>query len=174
LSKKKVVIFFIFLLFIFAEGAALSARGICSSRGGGHVNVHYGNYGRGGNMDDLMMLFMLSSTSTTIYCISFDDDSIWYDSKNRRRSQYSQLNYDQLKEDGARGKGEHLAVLSRFLGCPASSQQHFSSLVQKNYRNLFAAEKKSHSNKELILRLEVMIQKDATLNETCSEKFESP
>lgn len=171
LSKKKAGFLFLFLLLMLIEGTTLLARGICNSRGGGHVNVHYhGYYGRKSNMDDIMMLFMLSSTSTTIYCISFDDDELWYDSKKRRRSQYSQLNYEQLKEDGARGSGEHLAVLSGFLGCPVSSQKYFSSVVQQNYQDLFPPEK-NRGKKVLLLKLGTMIQTDINLRKVCIEPF---
>ncbi len=52
-------------------------RGICGGYGGPHVNVHAHTgrrHGRGGRNDELVMLMMLSSTSTTIYCISMADD----------------------------------------------------------------------------------------------------
>jgi len=116
------------------------SRGICGGYGGPHINVHAhtGRRHSGGRGDDLVFLLMLSSTSTTIYCISIADDE--YDERNTRRSRrnrYSYINYDRLKEQGARGRGEYLTALSFSLGCPATAGDEFAEAVQKNYATLF-------------------------------------
>ncbi len=118
------------------------SRGMCGGYGRGpHVNLHVSSGGRhrgGGRGDDIIILFMLSSTSTSIYCISFADDADDERGTNRsRRNRYSFINYDRLKEEGARGRGEYLTALSFALGCSAAMTDEFAIAVQQNYATLF-------------------------------------
>ncbi len=148
------------------------SRGICSGYGGPHVNVHAhtgGRRGRGGRGDELVFLLMLSSTSTTIYCISMADDEYdERDSRRRRRHRYSYINYDRLKEQGARGRGEYLAALSFSLGCPAGAGDEFAEAVQKNYATLF---KKSPEFKgeRFLTQLDQIISDSPSLHAQCTK-----
>lgn len=135
--KKILPFLFVGLLLVVDTGdLSASARGICRGFGGGrvHLHLHAGpRYNRRG--DDLVFLLMLSSTSTSIYCISIaDEDDSWNRSPRRR---YSMINYERLKEEGARGRGEYIAALSFYMGCPADVTEEFAASVQANYQGLF-------------------------------------
>ncbi len=145
--------------------------GLCSGGGGGGFNPSFS--GGGGDSEKLIMLLLFSSTSTTIYCISFagDRDRRGENSRKRReRRRYVSLNLDSLKEDGARGKGEHLAVLAELSGCPASSYCDFSSAVQGRYAELFN-EKSAGDSDNLISNLDGMIQEHPMLKDKCKYQF---
>jgi|GEM_PF-2894294 len=119
-----------------ASSVAAYSRGICSGYGTGRVHVHV-NAGYRSNQrgNDLIFLLMISSTSTSIYCISVADDEDDWDSN--RRNRYSYINYERLKEEGARGRGEYLAALSFYMGCPATAADEFGASVQQHYNQLF-------------------------------------
>ena len=152
------------------EGFARS-RGICGGYGGPHVNVHAHTgrrHGGGGRGDELVMLLMLSSTSTTIYCISMADDEYdEYDTRRSRRNRYSQINYDRLKEQGARGQGEYLTALSFSLGCPASVGNEFAESVQKHYATLFKGSPDFQSE-HFLTQLDQIISDNPRLRAQCT------
>ncbi len=139
--------------------ADLYAGNICdglgNSRVGGHV--HFGTPPK----DDLVFLLLLSSTSTTIYCITHNEER-----EKRRYSlnleNYSETNFAQLMEEGAKGGGEHLIALSALMGCPPKVQRQFFSAIQENYKELFSA--KSTIKAETFLpQLTQLIQDNPTL-----------
>ncbi len=146
------------------------SRGICSGFGGGpHVRVHVSSGRRynSGN-DDLVVLLMLSSTSTSIYCISIADDG--YDnrgSSRSRRNRYSYINYDRLKEEGARGRGEYLAALSYSLGCSTAMVDEFAMSVQKNYTTLFKKTAKFQAE-AFMAQLDQIISDNPNLRAQCT------
>lgn len=153
-----------FFLLVTAGDLAAYSRGICRGYGGGvHVRVYAGPRYHSRN-DDLIILFMLSSTSTSIYCISIADEEEGWQSSGHRR--YSLINYDRLKEEGARGRGEHLVALSYFLGCPADVGGDFAVSVQKNYRTLFTPSRDFQADR-FMNRLKVMVLSDPILRSRC-------
>ena len=147
------------------------SRGICSGYGRGpHVSLHVSpgrRHNRGGG-DDIIFLFMLSSTSTTIYCISIADDvDDGYDTRRRRRNRYSYINYDRLKEEGARGRGEYLTALSYAIGCSAAMADEFAMSVQKNYTALFKNSAEFQSE-PFMAQLDQIISENPNLRAQCA------
>ncbi|NQU65092.1 MAG: DUF3015 family protein, partial [SAR324 cluster bacterium] len=124
-----------------ADSAFAYSRGVCGGYGSPRVYLHVNagpRHNRGGDGDKLILFFMLSSTSTSIYCISMaDEEEDWNSSRRNRNNRYSYINYDRLQEESARGQGEYLAALSYALGCPAEVTTEFAASVQKNYLTLF-------------------------------------
>lgn len=151
------------------DSAYAYSRGICSGYGTGRVHLHVSagrRHNRGG--DDIILLFMLSSTSTSIYCISIADEA---DDEGRlrrsRRNRYSDINYDRLKEEGARGQGEYLAALSFSLGCPAAISDEFAASVQKNYSVLFKNPAEFQRD-AFMSRLDQLISNNPNLRSQCT------
>lgn len=149
------------------------SRGICSGYGGGprvHVHVHGGSrYNQRGN--DLVLLLMLSSTSTSIYCISIaDEEEEWRGSRRRR---YSLINYDRLKEEGARGRGEYLTALSFHMGCPSTVTDDFAAAVQQQYRTVFKASSDFQID-HFMNQLEGIISDNPKLRAACGSGSSDP
>jgi len=151
-----------------SQDLAAYARSICDSGGSGrvHFHVHVGyRYDRRG--DEMLMLFMLSSTSTTTYCLSIaDEEQDRYRSARSERRRYSYLNYEAIREDVARGGGEHLNTLARLLGCPTERIPGVAQLTQKNYRLLFR-ETSEEAAEQLIPRIGELVGQDPDLKEAC-------
>ncbi len=167
--RKNIIYLVLILIFILIAGdLSASSSGICRGFGSGRVHVHV-NAGRRHNSrgDDLLFLLMVSSTSTSIYCISTaDDEDEWSSSQSRRRSRYSYINYDRLKEEGARGRGEYLAALSYYMGCPTTVTGEFGASVQKKYRILFGPSNEFQGD-GFLDQLAGMISENPTLRTSC-------
>ena len=167
--KKIIVIMFIGTVLLATAGeVSASMRGICRGYGTGrvHVHVHSGSRYRGGG-DDLIFLLMISSTSTSIYCISIaDEEEDW---RRSRRQRYSLINYERLKEEGARGRGEYLAALSYTMGCDSTVRGEFASSIQKTYGSLFKPSGEFRV-KGFMDRLEEMISENPKLRSGCTKR----
>jgi len=53
---------------------------------------------------------------------------------------FTELNFENLRYDMARGRGEYLTSLARLLNVPSERQDDFFGLVQRRYADLFASE----------------------------------
>ncbi len=167
--KKTVLLFLGLLLFLAAEDVSAYSRGICSGYGSGYTHVHVSpgrRYDRQSN--DLIVLMMLSSTSTTIYCISIADREEDWDRPRRDRSRYSLINYDRLREEGARGRGEYLTALSFYMGCPATATQKFAGSVQRKYSQLFLPPQEFRPD-TFMAKLEGIISENPVLRTQCRQ-----
>ena len=61
-------------------------------------------------------------------------------SETQRVNAFARANLDRLREDMARGGGEHLAAFSYLLGINGSHQAEFFALAKDNYTVLFGSE----------------------------------
>ena len=160
----------ILLGFVTTTDTFAYSRGICSSRGPSvHFHVHGRYRGTHSQNDDLFFLFMLSSTSTTIYCLTLaDEEEGWRQKRYRDRRRYSSINFKYIQEQSAQGKGEYLASLAHLHGCDDQSIKPFSKTLQTNYKTLFPGTGKTESNPDLFLkRLHKIIQDTPVLGESC-------
>jgi hypothetical protein len=55
-------------------------------------------------------------------------------------SVFASVNFENLKQDMAQGRGEHLTSLARLLGIPAEQQGAFFALTQERHGVLFQSE----------------------------------
>ena len=53
---------------------------------------------------------------------------------------FAAMNFDNLKQDMAKGEGEYLASLGTLLGIPDSQQDEFSTLAKERYQALVPSE----------------------------------
>ncbi|MCP4749549.1 MAG: DUF3015 domain-containing protein [Proteobacteria bacterium] len=155
----------IFLGLLLCMGEPAYSRSLCSGLYvGGNIRMPAGSGGRG---DELAALFLISTTSTTIYCISFDSEQRQAaNTDSQRRWRYSFRNFPSLREEGAKGKGEHLNALAALYGCPSHTRADFAAEIQSHYRILF--EDSSEREKErLVPKLDRMILGNQELKEKC-------
>lgn len=65
-----------------------------------------------------------------------NDGKFWAEEKVNA---FASLNFDNLAQDMAQGRGEHLASLATLMGVPASQQPAFFAMTQEKYASLMAA-----------------------------------
>ena len=71
-----------------------------------------------------------ASTSGSLGCKNWDV-------VKNNRVQYLDIAWNELSEEVAQGKGEHLVALSQMYGCQGEYKQTFESLLYGNYPRLF-------------------------------------
>ena len=74
--------------------------------------------------------FAFGSTQGTLGCENWDF-------VKNNRVQYLDLVWNNLSEEVAQRKGEHLVALSKMYGCEGEYQQTFESMLYGNYHRLF-------------------------------------
>lgn len=65
---------------------------------------------------------------------------------------FTAVNFDRIREDMARGGGEHLASLASLMGIPASEQPAFFELTRESFPTLFSSDQTTPE--ELLANLE--------------------
>lgn len=148
------------------------SSGICSGAGPGRIQYHMQVGGRRSRQhDDFVALLLLSSTSTTIYCMTLaDEEENWRSSRYQQKRRFSALNYESLQEESAKGRGEYLTALAYFFGCTDSSISQFSAAIQADYNQLFPTSP-NPDIETFMLKLDDMIQQNVTLKKECKYKI---
>ena len=62
-----------------------------------------------------------------------NDEKLWAEEK---AAMFAGINFENLSQDLAQGRGEHLASLATLLGVPAQEQAEFFSMTQEQYTSL--------------------------------------
>ncbi len=99
--------------------------------------------------------FAFGSTQGTLGCENWDF-------VKNNRVQYLDLVWNNLSEEVAQGKGEHLVALSQMYGCQGEYKQTFESLLYGNYPRLFSDMKAIESYERAHLlenEINILIQK---------------
>lgn len=91
-----------------------------------------------------------ASTELTSSTSPRDEDK---DSANRKVKAYAAANLDRLREDMARGGGEHLTAFAHLLGIRDAHRAEFYSLARDRYPVLFSSE--PTTSEVMLARLEV-------------------
>ena len=73
-------------------------------------------------------------------------------SEQQKAKQFAAANLDRLKEDMARGGGEHLTAFAYLLGIKESHQTEFFAVTKQNYPMLFGSEETTSD--EMLARLD--------------------
>ena len=82
--------------------------------------------------------FAFGSTQGTLGCENWDF-------VKNNRVQYLDLVWNNLSEEVAQGKGEHIVALSQMYGCQGEYKHTFESLLYGNYPHLFSEMKEIES-----------------------------
>ena len=62
-----------------------------------------------------------------------NDEKLWAEEK---ATMFAGINFENLSQDMAQGRGEHLASLATLLGVPAEHQAEFFAMTQEKYTSL--------------------------------------
>ncbi len=74
-------------------------------------------------------------------------------SQTNKIKTFAAVNIDRLKEDMARGNGEHLTAFAQLLGIPESHRAEFCALTKQKYPILFSSE--PTTSKDMLARLNI-------------------
>lgn len=88
-----------------------------------------------------------ASTELTMSTSPRDEDKS--DAQNVK--EFASVNLDRLKQDMARGGGEHLTAFAHLLGIKENHQQEFFRVTKQNYPVLFSSE--PTSSEDMLARL---------------------
>jgi hypothetical protein len=77
---------------------------------------------------------------------------------------FTTLNFENLKQDMAQGRGEYLASLGTLLGVPGDYQAEFFTLTREKYPILFVSERTTPG--EMLAVLHQALKSDPTLNKS--------
>lgn len=91
-----------------------------------------------------------ASTDMTLSTSPRDEDR---DSGNRKVKAYAAVNLDRLREDMARGGGEHLTAFAHLLGIRDTHRAEFYALARDRYPVLFSSE--PTTSEVMLARLDV-------------------
>jgi hypothetical protein len=69
---------------------------------------------------------------------------------------FASVNFENLKQDIAQGKGEYLSSLASLMGIPVEYQSGFFALTQEKYPSLFKSETTTSSEMLVALNQELL------------------
>ena len=107
--------------------------------------------------------YMSSTTSST----ADNCDNIFLISKTKEEKQieFIESNIEIIAEEMSQGKGLFLADYARVLGCSEHSVVDFSTITQKQTKNIFM---KRNDAKSILLRTQKIIHDNSVLSQSCS------
>lgn len=110
-----------------------------------------------------------ASFSTTSFVSSIGDCGAF--AVFKVREQFIAENFDQIREESARGEGEYLAALASLSGCDSQlAQEKFQSVVRAKFSNLYFPSEAFLQPDQLGRQVDNVIQSDSTLNHMCQFK----
>ena len=107
--------------------------------------------------------YLTSATSST----ADNCDNVYLISKTKEEKQieFIESNLEIIAEEMSQGKGLFLADYARVLGCSESSLVDFSTITQKQTKNIFI---KRVDAKSILLRTQKIINDNFELSQSCS------
>jgi len=107
--------------------------------------------------------YLTSTTSST----ADNCDNIFLISKTKEEKQieFIESNIEIIAEEMSQGKGLFLADYARILGCSERSVVDFSTITQKQTKNIFM---KRDDAKSILLRTQKIINDNSALSQSCS------
>lgn len=78
---------------------------------------------------------------------------------DQKVKQFASVNRDRIREDAARGGGEHLAAFAYLLGVKQERQPEFFQAARENYSQLFASER---TTDDLVAQLSAEVEAHPT------------
>ena len=107
--------------------------------------------------------YMSSTTSST----ADKCDNVYWLIKNKEEKQieFIENNIEIIAEEMSQGKGLFLADYARVLGCSEHSVVDFSTITQKQTKNIFL---KRDDAKSILLRTQKIINDNSALSQSCS------
>jgi hypothetical protein len=140
---KKLLVLQLAAAFILAQGGLALAMNPDNGPGCGLGKLAWGDYK---NQKSIAPQVMMATTNGTFGSQTFgissgtsgctNDGSVMAQHKTML---FAELNFEDLSQEMAQGRGEHLASLATLMGVPAERQPAFFALSQERYQELLQA-----------------------------------
>jgi hypothetical protein len=101
-------------------------------------------------------------TSGTSNCSSNE----FVDVSNKDAAKYAEANFQNLRVDMARGKGENLSAFAQLIGCSNSSVPAFGQMARAHYQNIFPSA--NVTPVQMMKAVDQAVHSDAQLANTCT------
>ena len=85
--------------------------------------------------------------------------------KEKEQTYFTELNYQNLAIEMAKGNGEYLQAFSRVMGCSADSFPGFSAVMQSHYPQIFTGD--SATPVEVLQNVRKQLETHSELSSTC-------
>lgn len=141
---RKVVVLSLALAFVCVQAAsALAAMNPDTGPGCGVGKLAWGDYkGQKQIAPQMMMATTNAITGTVTFGISSGTSGCTNDGVVMKASQvqvFANSSFENLTQEMAQGRGEHLTSLATLLGVPAEQQGEFFAMTQERYTSLLQA-----------------------------------
>lgn len=142
---KKLVLLSIAVLFVFSQAATVMAEMHSDTGPGcGVGKIVWGEYKHPKNIAPQVMMATTNDLLFPVqtFAISSGTSGCHNDGTimaSEKANVFAAVNFENLQQDMAQGRGEHLASLATLMGVPAEQQPAFFALSQERYQELLQA-----------------------------------
>jgi hypothetical protein len=110
--------------------------------GCGLGKIAWADYKNQKNIAPQVMMVTTNATGMNTFAISSGTSGCTNDGQvmaDQRTNVFAHMNFDNLSQEMAQGKGEHLASLATLMGIPADQHTAFFALTQERYTSMVEA-----------------------------------
>lgn len=140
---RKLLMFTVAAVFVVAQGGLALAAHPDTGPGCGLGKLAWGDYKGQKNIGSQVLMATTNGTfGSQTFGISTGTSGCTNDGQifsEHKVTMFANLNFDNLSQEMAQGKGEHLASLATLMGVPAEHQAEFFAMTQERYTTLVQA-----------------------------------
>lgn len=137
---KKIMVLMLALAVVSLQAGALWAANPDTGPGCGLGKLAWGDYKSQKNIAPQVLMATTNGTfGSQTFGISTGTSGCTNDGVimgEHKTTMYAELNFENLSQEMAQGRGEHLASLAALMGVPAEQQPAFFALTQERYAEL--------------------------------------
>lgn len=137
---RKLAVLSLALAFVCVQAAVALAANPDTGPGCGLGKLAWGEFKNQKNIAPQVLMATTNGTfGSNTFGISFgtsgctNDGKVWAEYKT---TLFAEINFENLSQDMAQGRGEHLASLAMLMGVPAEHQAEFFAMTQEKYTAL--------------------------------------
>lgn len=143
--SKKVIMLSVAVLFGMQAGLAMAANPD-TGPGCGLGKILWADYAHQKNIAPQVMMVTTNGIGSNTFAISSGTSGCTNDGKvmaEHKATVFTAANFENLSQEMAQGRGEHLASLATLMGVPANQQDEFFAMTQNQYTALIQEGKAS-------------------------------
>jgi len=140
---KRLILTQVAIAFVCFQAAAALAANPDTGPGCGLGKLAFADFKNQKNIAPQVLMATTNGTfGSTTFGISTgtsgctNDGKVWAEYKT---TLFAEINFENLSQEMAQGKGEHLASLATLMGVPAAHQAEFFAMTQERYTSLVQA-----------------------------------
>jgi hypothetical protein len=139
MTRKLILVLAAVALVCFSTTTALAAANPDTGPGCGVGKLAWSDYKHQKNILPQSMMALTNATFSNFIAVSFGTSGCTNDGKwmaEQKSAMFAEVNFDNLSQEMAQGRGEHLTSLATLLGVPAEHHAEFFAMTQERYTSL--------------------------------------